>query len=85
MVCEYSLYEYFEKELGLVISFAKKEIAVEEATDEDKKYLDLKGYTHVVVVKNHVYLDDASLVQYTESRHRLDKFRFVDFAWREHR
>jgi GntR family trehalose operon transcriptional repressor len=84
-ICEDSLYHYFERELGLVVSFAKKEITVEEATEEDHEYLDIKGYTHVVVVKNHVYLDDASLLQYTESRHRLDKFRFVDFARRERR
>jgi GntR family trehalose operon transcriptional repressor len=83
-ICEDSLYRYFEKTLGLVISFAKKEITVEEATEEDKQYLDMNGYNHVVVVRNLVYLDDASLLQYTESRHRLDKFRFVDFARREH-
>ncbi|GER74700.1 trehalose operon repressor [Weizmannia acidilactici] len=84
-ICEVSLYQYFEKKLGLVISFAKKEITVEEATEEDYKYLDMKEYNHVVVVRNQVYLDDTSLLQYTESRHRLDKFRFVDFARREHR
>ncbi|MDQ0254752.1 GntR family trehalose operon transcriptional repressor [Evansella vedderi] len=81
-VCENSIYEYIESELGLVISFAKKEITVEEATDEDKKLLDLEGFSSIVVVKNHVYLDDTSLFQYTESRHRPDKFRFVDFARR---
>ncbi|MBM7644958.1 GntR family trehalose operon transcriptional repressor [Scopulibacillus daqui] len=83
--CENSLYNYFENDLNLVISFAKKEITVEEASSADKACLDLKGYTHVVVVKNYVYLEDASLLQYTESRHRLDKFRFVDFARRERR
>ncbi|MFC7394507.1 trehalose operon repressor [Scopulibacillus cellulosilyticus] len=84
-ICEDSLYNYFENDLHLVISFAKKEITVEEATPEDKTYLNLKGLSHVVVVKNYVYLEDASLLQYTESRHRLDKFRFVDFARRERR
>lgn len=83
-ICEGSLYEYLEGELELKISFAKKEISVDEATEEDKQYLDLKDYNHVVVVKNYVYLEDASLFQYTESRHRLDKFRFVDFARRGH-
>jgi GntR family transcriptional regulator, trehalose operon transcriptional repressor len=34
------------------------------------------------VIKNYVYLEDASLFQFTESRHRPDKFRFVDFARR---
>ena len=83
-ICERSIYEYLEKELQLKISFAKKEFFVEECTEEDRMYLHLKQYTHVVVVRNYVYLDDASLFQYTESRHRLDKFRFVDFARRIH-
>lgn len=81
-ICENSIYEYIENELGLKISFARKEIVVKNATDEDKKYLDLDGYDVVVVVKNYVYLEDMTLFQYTESRHRPDKFKFVDFARR---
>lgn len=83
-ICEGSLFAYLEEELGLKISFAKKEISVDEPTEEDYRYLDLKDYKHIVVVKNYIYLEDASLFQYTESRHRLDKFRFVDFARRGH-
>jgi GntR family transcriptional regulator, trehalose operon transcriptional repressor len=82
-ICEDSIYEYLEQRLKLKISFAKKEMFVDKVNDEDRKYLDLNGYDHVVVVKNFVYLDDATLFQYTESRHRLDKFRFVDFARRK--
>src|SRR5690625_2646584 len=81
-IAKESIYHYIENELGLVISFAKKEIIVEEPTEEDRKLLDLEGFHNVVVIKNYVYLDDASLFQYTESRHRPDKFRFVDFARR---
>ena len=81
-ICETSIYEYIEGQLGLNIGFAKKEITVERATNEDKEYLDLEGYNMVAVVKSYTYLDDASLFQYTESRHRPDKFRFVDFARR---
>ncbi|MEC2072331.1 trehalose operon repressor [Alkalihalophilus marmarensis] len=80
--CEESIYAHIEEVLGLVVSFAKKEITVEEPTEEDMELLDLEGYSNVVVVKSHVYLDDAKLFQYTESRHRPDKFRFVDFARR---
>ncbi|WP_175990086.1 trehalose operon repressor [Bacillus sp. Marseille-Q1617] len=83
-ICENSIYEYLENDLELPIDFAKKEIVVEECTDEDRRYLDLDGYDHVVVVKNYVHLKDATLFEYTESRHRLDKFRFVDFARRKH-
>ncbi|WP_284141694.1 MULTISPECIES: trehalose operon repressor [unclassified Virgibacillus] len=81
-ICEDSIYDYLEKELGLVISFAKKEIIVETPTKEDRALLDMDGFSNVVVIRSFVYLNDASLFQYTESRHRPDKFRFVDFARR---
>lgn len=83
-VCENSIYEYLENDLQLNISFAKKEIIVEEPSEEDRQLLDLEGFHSIVIIKNYVYLDDASLFQYTESRHRPDKFRFVDFARRNH-
>ena len=76
------MYSYIEGELGLKIAYAKKEITVQNATEEDKKYLDMKGFEMIVVVKSYTYLDDTSLFQYTESRHRPDKFVFVDFARR---
>ncbi|MEH7014239.1 trehalose operon repressor [Neobacillus niacini] len=83
-ICANSIYAYLENELDLKISFAKKEIVVEEPTVEDRSFLDLEGFHNIVVIKNYVYLEDASLFQYTESRHRPDKFRFVDFARRTH-
>lgn len=83
-ICEHSIYDYLENDLQLSISFAKKEIIVEEPTEEDRQLLDLEGHHNIVIIKNYVYLDDASLFQYTESRHRPDKFRFVDFARRNH-
>lgn len=81
-VCEDSIYRYLENELKLEISYARKEIVVEETTEEDRDLLDLEGHSNIVVVRSMVYLDDTSLFQYTESRHRPDKFKFVDFARR---
>lgn len=80
--CKNSIFDYIEKQLGKKISFAKKEFTVEEPTSEDRRHLDMEGYQAIVVVRNYIYFDDASLFQYTESRHRPDKFRFVDFARR---
>lgn len=77
-----SLYEYIEKQLGLKISFAKKEITVIKATQEEKKLLDMNEFDLLVCVKSYTYLEDATLFQYTISKHRPDKFRFVDFAKR---
>ncbi|MDR6224871.1 trehalose operon repressor [Desmospora profundinema] len=81
-ICEDSIYQYLEEVLDIPISFAKKVITVEEPTPEDRRLLDLEGYPMVVVVRNYVHLEDATLFQYTESRHRPDKFRFIDFARR---
>ncbi len=81
-ICENSIYEYIENELFINISFDKKVISVEKATNEDKKYLDLGDDTVVVVVKNYVSLNDTTVFQYTESRHKIDKFKFIHFARR---
>lgn len=83
-ICNDSIFEYIENHLGLKISFAKKEITVQQTTEEDKQLLDFDNYNMTVVVKNHIYLENGSLFQYTESRHRPDRFRFVDFARRQH-
>lgn len=77
-----SIYEYLENELNLKISYAKKVISVEPATSMDHQNMDIGQDTHVVV-RGYVHLEDTTLFQYTESRHRLDKFQFVDFVRRE--
>lgn len=77
-----SLYDYIEHTLDLTIGFARKEFTVEPITDEDREYMTLHGDNHIVVARSEVHLEDTTLFQYTESRHRLDKFRFVDFARR---
>lgn len=79
-----SIYEYIENDLGLKVSFAKKEITVIQASDQEKELLDIDGFDLLVCVKSYTYLEDATLFQYTESKHRPDKFRFVEFARRSH-
>jgi GntR family transcriptional regulator, trehalose operon transcriptional repressor len=81
-ICKNSIFDYIEKQLNLKISFAKKEFTVEEPTEEDYNLLDLEGFHSIVVVKNYIFFENATLFQFTESRHRPDKFRFVDFARR---
>ncbi|MGX7350722.1 GntR family transcriptional regulator [Enterococcus canis] len=80
---EDSIYEYFEQDLGLEIAYAQKEITVDPVNKELRDLMDLPADdTHVVTVRSLVYLDDTRCFEYTESIHRLDKFRFVDFARR---
>lgn len=80
--CRDSVYEYLEKEQGLKIGYATKEIFVCDATEQDRKYLDMGRYDLVVVVKSYTYTFDGILFQYTESRHRPDHFNFVGVAQR---
>lgn len=77
-----SIYEYFENDLALAISYAQKEITVEPVTQEMQELMTLHGDSHVVVVRSLVYLEDTTCFEYTESIHRLDKFRFIEFARR---
>lgn len=78
-----SLYAYFEQKLNLEIAFAEKEITVDPIVVLDRNYLDLNIQdTYVVAVKSRVFLKNLRQFQYTESHHRLDKFKFHDFARR---
>ena len=79
---EDSIFDYLENDLGLAISYAQKEITVEEVTPEIEEMMDLHGDRYVVVVRGLVHLEDTRCFEYTESIHRLDKFRFVEFARR---
>ena len=83
-ILEKSLFDYVENELGLVIDYSIKEITVENVTEEDKKYLDLSPADQcVVVVRSQAFLKDTQLFEYTESRHRADKFIFKEFSRRK--
>ena len=77
-----SIYEFVEHQLGLNISYAQRIIEAQACTEDDRRYLDLNGMDHVIVVKNHTHLYDGRQFEYTESRHRLDKFYFSDIARR---
>lgn len=77
-----SVYEYIETILNLKIAGAQKVIAMESVNNLDNKHLDLKNYKLVAIIKNFVYLEDGTFFEYTESRHRPDKFTFSTYAKR---
>lgn len=80
---EDSIYKYIEKDLNLQISFAEKEIRVVPLNENDRDYLDLSPQdNNIVSIQSRVFLANAEQFQYTESRHRTDKFLFYDFARR---
>ncbi len=77
-----SIYEFLENKLNLKIGFAKKTITIQDYNDEDLKYLDFKEGTLIATISSKTYLENKVLFQFTQSRHRSDKFKFTDYAHR---
>ncbi|HEL9645243.1 TPA: trehalose operon repressor [Streptococcus suis] len=82
-IAEKSIYAYLEGKLGLDIAYAQKEITVEPTSREERDLMQIQD-DYLVLIKSRVYLGDTRQFQYTESKHKIDKFRFVDFARRKH-
>ncbi|HFI0065283.1 TPA: trehalose operon repressor [Streptococcus suis] len=78
-----SIYNYLEKTLKLDIAYAQKEITIEPTSREERELMKNED-DYLVLIKSRVYLGDTKQFQYTESKHKIDKFRFVDFARRKH-
>ena len=81
-IAQHSIYQYIEEDLKLQIGYAKNEILISPIDNRDKILLDLGKDQHVVTVRSQVHLADGRQFQFTESRHKLDKFHFVDYAER---
>lgn len=77
-----SIYKHIENTLNLKIGFARRTIQVEAVNELDQQFLDLNNFNLVVVVRNWVHLQDGQLFEYTESRHRPDRFVFTEFVRR---
>ena len=75
-ICEKSVYQYMEHELGENIVTAKRVLTVEKATQVDRKYLDLRDFDCVAVVTSHTFNADGVMFEYTQSRHVPDQFAF---------
>lgn len=81
-IAEDSVYDYMENVLGESIVTAKRTMTVEKATEMDRKYLNLGEYDCLAVVKSQTYNADGIMFEYTESRHRPDRFIFSTTAKR---
>lgn len=82
-VAQASIYQYIENDLGLNIGYAIKEFYAERPSKEDENYLDIENYDVVIVVESQTFLEDNTVFQKTFSRHRPDRFKFVEIAKRQ--
>jgi GntR family trehalose operon transcriptional repressor len=84
-IAENSIYEHIETTLGETIMTTLRKLTVERKTEMDQKYMDLRDYNCVVVVTSHTYNSTGVMFEYTESRHRPDRFVFYNQAKRARR
>lgn len=82
-IAETSIYSYLEKTLGVTIAMSKREITGERATDRDNELLDLDDVDYLAVVKSQTFDAQGTMIEYTQSRHRLDHFCFRSTAVRQ--
>ena len=82
-IAEQSIYSCIENDLKLIINYAQKEITTDHTSDRDKILMDIDKDPYVVSIKSKVYLQDDCQLQFTESCHKLEKFKFVDFVKRK--
>ncbi|BDR55480.1 trehalose operon repressor [Xylocopilactobacillus apis] len=79
---ELSLFKYLEGIRKFKIDYAVKELTVEKANAFDQEHLEVSKEMSMVVIRSRTHLVDNSIISYTESRHRADRFSSVVFARR---
>lgn len=77
-----SVYSYMENVLGQSIVTAKRIMTIEKASPMDRKYLELGDYDCLAVVTSQTFNADGVMFEYTQSRHRPDRFAFSTMAMR---
>ncbi len=82
-IASQSVYEYLEKTLGQTIVTTKRRFGVGRMTQLDEKYLESNGYNCVAVVSSNTYNGDGVMFEYTQSRHRADRFLFSEQVHRK--
>ena len=82
-IAEHSVYEYIEDVLGETIVTTQRRYTVEQAGELDAVWLDLGGYNCLMVVNNKTFNKDGVMFEYTDSRHRPDRFVFYELAQRK--
>ena len=81
-IAEQSIYADLEQELGENIVTTKRKVTVERASQIDEMYLELGDYNCLAVVSSMTYNADGVMFEFTQSRHRPDRFACYDLAHR---
>lgn len=74
-----SVYKHIQTTLGLKIGAAYRIISADRPNDFDQKYLDCALTDPVLQVQQTVYLDDGTAFEFSHTRQKFDKGKFVIF------
>ena len=69
-----SIYQYMEEELEDMAMTIQQKITVEAASDEDRRYLDMRDNNSVAVIRKRAFNVTGTLFEFTEVRRRSDWF-----------
>lgn len=83
VIAEDSIYKYLEGERGVKVGQAQRRITVEKATPRDYELLDLEDGAYLAVVSSQTFTAEGEMFEYTQSRHRADRFVFHQTARRK--
>lgn len=75
-IAEASIYEYMERVLKERIVTTQRKYTVELAQPLDRQYLDLGDYNCLVMVSGRTFNAKGVQFEFTQSRHRADRFAF---------
>ena len=75
-IAEASIYEYMEQVLKVKIATTQRKYTVELATPLDREYLDLGDYNCIVMASGRTFDAKGAQFEFTQSRHRADRFAF---------
>lgn len=75
-IAEASVYEYMERVLKEKIVTTQRKYTVELAQPTDREYLDLGDYNCLVMVSSRTFNAKGVQFEFTQSRHRADRFAF---------
>jgi GntR family transcriptional regulator len=71
-----SLYEYLEKECGLMIARGRRAIEAVAANESEAKLLQVEEGAPLILLDSVSYLDDSTPIEYYHAVHRGDRSRF---------
>lgn len=82
-IAEASVYAYLEGVLGETIVTTQRKYTVEPSGELDERYMNLGGQNCLAVITSWTYNAKGRLFEYTQSRHRPDRFVFYGLVQRK--